>query len=136
MLIHYSPRAHESVPAFLSPNGGPTTPFSLDPPDAARSAAKVRRRAPRRREHSAGARAVMGFFGELDDAIRDATGNTLDLKVLIPLVAGVLGIVLLPRTRSTPLWLTLMIFAFSSFLMLHEPGTPEAEVAELAAELV
>ncbi|HYB91676.1 MAG TPA: hypothetical protein VEC38_11595 [Candidatus Binataceae bacterium] len=78
----------------------------------------------------------MGIFGELDDAIRAATGNVLDLKVLIPLLAGILGIVLLPKTRSTPLWLTLMIFAFSSFLMLHEPGTPEAEVAEIAAELV
>ncbi len=135
MLIHYSPRADETSPDFLSTGSGSAAPFSLDPPQPTQSGKKVRRRAGRKKEHSQAAKAIVEFFGDVDDVIRAATGDMLDLKVLLPLAAGVVGITLLPKSKTTPLWLTLMIFAFSSFLILHEPGAGGAEMAEIATGL-
>jgi hypothetical protein len=138
VLIRYSPPVHENFSAFLaflSSSNGSITPLSLEPVQSSRPARKVRRRAAREREPSEAAKAITEFFGDLDDVIRAATGDQLDLKILLPLAAAALGITLLPKARGTPLWLTLMIFAFSSFLMLHEPVAAEAEAAEIVAGL-
>lgn len=137
LLIHYSAHAHEN-PAFLSGSNGFASPFSLDPPDpprSNRSGSRVRRRTAREREPSEAAQAIREFFVGLDDAIRLATDNQLDLRVLLPVAAGVVGFVLYPKAISTPMWLTLTIFAFSSFLILHPPGGVGAELAELEAGL-
>lgn len=135
VLIHYSPQPNESIPAFLSAGNGSTPPFLLDPAPSNRPRDIVRKRARREKPHSEAAQGVIGFFRDLDLMVRDATGDQLDLKLLLPLVAGLLGVALLPRTASTPLWVTLMIFAFSSFLVLHVPGSAEAEAATEIAEI-
>jgi heavy-metal-associated domain-containing protein len=70
------------------------------------------------------AEVVMSFLANANLAIKQATGNQIDLKVLLPIAAlGVGGLSLTRRdgaaSLSTPLWLTLMLFAFSSFSTLH-----------------
>ncbi|HEY6394702.1 MAG TPA: hypothetical protein VIX12_04735, partial [Candidatus Binataceae bacterium] len=83
-------------------------------------------------EVSALARRIIDLASKLDDAIKDATGNELDLRVILPLGIISLG-AMSARTRTvTPLWLTLMIFAFNSFHALH--STVEAEEATAASE--
>jgi hypothetical protein len=46
------------------------------------------------------------------------------------LTAGILGFFAFRRKAATPLWLTLMIFAFHSFLTLHGVAVAE-EMDEL-----
>ncbi len=135
MLVHYAPGPDEKLPAFLSAHNGSAPPFSLHALHSSPPGGNVRRRRPK--QHSEAAQSIMGFFGDLDDAIRTATGDQLDLRVLFPLAAAVLGIALMRGARATPLWLTLMIFGFSSFLVLHDPraGDLELQLAELATRL-
>jgi len=73
----------------------------------------------RQRGRSIAATRVDAFFKQFDNQIRDATDNELDLKFIMPVAVAVLGLFSLRHAGATPLWLTLMIFAFHSFLGLH-----------------
>ena len=77
------------------------------------------------------ARRVDSFFRHLDSEIRDATENEVDLKFILPFGVAVLGLVALRYSSTTPLWLTLLIFAFNSFLGLHAPTPAELGIMEL-----
>lgn len=60
----------------------------------------------------------------LNRELKVATGGTIDLRVLVPL--GTAGLTALNAQRAngpTPLWLTLLTFAFNSFVALHR-GVP------------
>ena len=60
-----------------------------------------------------------------------ATDNEVDLKFILPFGLAVLGLVTLRYSSTTPLWLTLLIFAFNSFLGLHAPTPGELGLTEL-----
>ena len=71
-------------------------------------------------EYSQLAGGISSLFGGLDQAIKYATDNQLDLKILLPIGAAILGFSSLRSpSMSTPLWLTLMLFSFSSYHSLH-----------------
>lgn len=112
--------------ALTSRNGG-RLPFVLETKPPAALPRTRPRKAPRRSYLAA---AVAGTVTEIDDTIREATGNALDLKVLLPLVAGGLGLTMLGESRRTPIWLTLLMFAFGSFISLHG----EESVEEIGSE--
>lgn len=78
---------------------------------------------------SVAATAITSFFRSLDLEIRDATGNQIDLKVLLPAVAGILGFFAFRQKAGTPLWLTLLIFSFHSFVSLNREQGRSAESA-------
>ncbi len=139
VLILYDPKLYGELGRMLDGSGDSAMPFELTAPkpSAARSRARSRRRKPSSRRRSHVAETVSDAFTELDDAIRDATDNQLDLKVLLPVVAAAFGLMVVPRAASTPLWLTLMIFSFHSFLSLNPEESIEAEAAaEASAELL
>lgn len=71
---------------------------------------------------SATAQNLADLLGAADGAVKQVTGNKFDLRLLLPAAAAVLGLAHLnKREVSTPLWVTLMIFAFTSFTNL-DPG--------------
>lgn len=60
----------------------------------------------------------------LNRELKIATGGVVDLRLLVPL--GTAGLTALNAQRAngpTPLWLTLLTFAFNSFVALHR-GVP------------
>lgn len=66
---------------------------------------------------------VRDGFGALDDALRVATGNTLDLKLAMPMAFGVAGLTMLARGKRTmPQWYDLMIWGVNTFIALNRPG--------------
>ena len=84
---------------------------------------------------SIAARRVDSFFKQIDHEIRMATDNEVDLKFILPFGVGILGLLALRYSSTTPLWLTLLIFAFNSFLGLHAPTPAELGLtAELGGE--
>jgi Heavy metal associated domain 2 len=109
ILIQYSPQEHRNLDSL---DAGLTEHPSHD-----------RRR--RRGRRSLAATKVDSFFKQLDNEIRDLTDDELDLKFILPVVVAVLGIFSLRHSSTTPLWLTLLIFAFHSFLGLHAPSIDE-----------
>jgi len=128
ILVLHEPGAELELEDAMTSQNGRTLPFVLtaaklevDPPR------ERRRRAPRQ---SYLASAITETVADLDDLVREATGNALDLKVLLPILAGSIGLTMLRGSRRTPLWLTLMIFAFTSFTILHGKEGAEAAVAE------
>jgi cation transport ATPase len=55
----------------------------------------------------------------LFDALRKATDNNVDLKVLAPLALAAYAFVELGFEAATPVWLTLGVFSFNHFVALH-----------------
>jgi hypothetical protein len=119
VVICYAPAAYKNLEALGSILGESTVPISMRASHPAAAALPRRVRRQQRKEPSAAAQAITSFFNGLDQDIREATDNEVDLKVLLPLGAGALGLVALGGKAATPLWVTLLIFAFHSFLTLH-----------------
>ncbi len=133
LLITYAPASQRDFEGTLMTGNGSPLPFDLHRAASPRSS---RKRTTRKGESSELAHAITNFVTGLDDAIKDATDNLLDLKTLLPLVLAGLGFTYVRNPKGTPVWLTLMMFAFTSFTVLHRGG-PEAEAAleeEMLAE--
>ncbi len=132
ILIQYSPQEHsnlDSLDAGLNASAVPIVVKQVRPAE----------HTPHDRRHRRGGRSIAAtkvdeFFREIDNEIRSVTGNELDLKFILPLVVGLLGLFSLRYSSATPLWLTLMIFAFHSFLNLHSIEEVRA-VESLAMEV-
>jgi Heavy metal associated domain 2 len=123
ILIQYSPQKHGTLDSLDAEMAASEVPIVVKKilPDQRPS----HDRRPRRSRRSLAARKVDSFFTQLDNEIRTATDDEFDLKFILPLVVGVLGIFSYRRSSAAPLWLTLMIFAFHSFLNLHTPPIDE-----------
>jgi len=130
VLIHHSPtasRSLETLTSILRSSTPRVSVYTRRSPTRGRSAAAG---SGERTGPSVAARSITSFFRNVDRGIREATDNEIDLKVLLPLAAGILGFLAFRRKAATPLWLTLMIFAFHSFLTLHGVATAD-EIDEL-----
>jgi hypothetical protein len=133
ILIQYSLNEHhnlESLDAGLSASAVPVAVKKVTP---AEHPSHDRRR--RRDRRSLAAMKVDSFFKQLDNGIRDSTNDELDLKFILPSVVAALGIFSLRHASTTPLWLTLLIFAFHSFLGLHAPSIDELYLQSPDTEL-
>lgn len=135
VLLHYDPELHGELGRMLKGSGESTMPLRIEEPARRKPTSRPQRR--KRPPQSALARAISETSAALDDAIREATDNQLDLRVLMPLAMAGIGLMIIRRPAATPLWLTLMIFAFNSFMSLQGPALDEEiAAAEASAELL
>jgi hypothetical protein len=131
ILIQYSPEHYRSLSALQSGLGESVAPIVLNNSDHTDRGSQHRRY---RYGRSIAARRVDSFFKQLDHEIRMATDNEVDLKFILPFGVGVVGLLALRYSSATPLWLTLIIFAFNSFLGLHAPTPAELGLTEMGGE--
>ena len=70
-------------------------------------------------EHSEAARAVVDFCKRTDREIKVATGNMLDLKMVLAI--GVVGFTIFEvgATAATPVWVTLSLFGLNHFIEMQ-----------------
>ena len=68
---------------------------------------------------SQAARVVVDFFKEADHYIKTATGNAIDLKIVLALGLAVATFVEIGAHAATPMWVTLALFALNHFLEMH-----------------
>ena len=73
--------------------------------------------------HSLTAKFLMGAVHLINLQIKHATGNVIDLRVLLPLCLSAYSVVS-DKEKPSPLWVTLLIFSFNAFVSLH-PAKPE-----------
>jgi len=80
-------------------------------------------------EHSETARAVVDLFRKADREIRNATGNNVDLKIV--LAAGIIGVTMLEvgAAAATPVWVTLTLFALNHVIQMHATHDEDGPVA-------
>jgi len=117
LVVHYDRAAHQDFHQTLSEHGLDLAPPELSEADSI--AADIEHEAEFLSQHSEIARRVVEFVKQIDHGLKNATGNTLDLRVLLPLGLAVYSFLELESDISTPLWVTLGIFSFNSFVSLH-----------------
>lgn len=64
-------------------------------------------------------REIYSFFNRINKDIKDATKDGVDLKSLLPIGLGLYALLRVGSAATTPLWVTLGIFSFTSFAILN-----------------
>lgn len=102
LLVHYLPEAFDALANFLSGQGVAASQHAGKLPNPRAT--------------------INQWLRQTNEALREATEDQLDLRTLLPLAALGAGLLAARRGGPTPLWLTLMIFTFSSYIALDSPG--------------
>ena len=71
---------------------------------------------------------LINSFKRLNAEVSAASGNGVDMKALLPISLAVYALLKIGSERTTPLWVTLGLFSFSSFVSLH-PGALDGSAA-------
>lgn len=122
ILVEYDHNAHTDFHQTLIGHGTTSGVFALAPPELSevdQLAANIQREADFLAAHSETARSIVDACKAVNEGLKRATGNNLDLKVLLPLGLAVWALIEHDPEIATPLWLTLGIFSFNSFVSLH-----------------
>lgn len=132
VTIHYDPRHHADFEQHLANEASQQEIVSVRPEpkisDLEDLGEMVEHEAEFLAEHSQSAKAIFDCVNDLDRAVKRATNNTIDFKVIAPLVLAVGAFMELGISASTPVWLTLGLFSFNHFVDLHShpvPSKPE-----------
>jgi hypothetical protein len=80
-------------------------------------------------QNSHSARAIVDLFKKCDREIKLASGNMVDLKIVLAL--GIIGITVFEvgASAATPIWLTLTIFTVNHAIEMHQPYHQAAAVS-------
>lgn len=113
IVVHYAPEAEQDLRRLLPGDGGGEI-------------GEIEAEAEFLAAHSKTALAIFNFFKGLDDGVRQATGNAVDLKVLAPAALALWAFFKAGSEISTPLWVTLAIFSINAFVTLHSTTSAQA----------
>lgn len=120
VLLYYDPAMHEQFPKQLSEYVQSAMGLSLVSPTSSNGT-------PDSDEETATpligdtrfAREVYGFFNRINNDVKKATGDAFDLKSLLPVGIAGYALTKVGSAMTTPLWITLAIFSFTSFAILN-----------------
>jgi hypothetical protein len=92
-------------------------------------ASKIEQEAEYLAQHSHAARAFVDLCKNADRQIRETSGNTLDLKMLLAL--GVIGVTVFEvgATAATPVWVTLSLFGLNHFIEMQQQAAEQRVAA-------
>src|SRR5919109_2247035 len=124
VLISYEAGRHAEFHTQLAEQAARAELFTLPLPELAEVeelAANIEAEAEFLGAHSELARRMITAIQQLNAGVRRASSNTVDLKVLLPLGLALYAVAEAGTEAVTPLWVTLGIFAFNSFVALHHP---------------
>jgi cation transport ATPase len=124
IVVHYDETKLPDFAQKLADHGESEGLFSLEPAELSEVDAianKLQREAQFLAQHSDVAKSAVDFVSQIDRALKNATNNTVDLKVLLPMGLAIYAFLELESDITTPLWVTLGIFSFNSFVSLHHP---------------
>jgi len=131
IVVHYDPTAHLDFYQTLADHGENEGLFFLESAklsEVDEIANELQREAQFLAQHSHVAKSAVDSVSRIDQALKKATNNTVDLKVLLPLGLAIYSFLELESEIATPLWVTLGIFSFNSFVALHHPGGHRMEM--------
>jgi hypothetical protein len=121
ILVHYQKAQYDQFPAALADLGDDSEMFSLT--ECVEQEAEILA------SRSDLIRSVVNAIRSLNEEIKSATGNQIDLKVLAGLAATAYAF--WRRAEGTPLWVTLAIFTLHSHVELQR----ESLVKELRRDI-
>jgi hypothetical protein len=120
ILLQYAPEAHEDIHDHVH---GVFDEHVPEPPrplgEIEHIADNLEREAEFLANHSHFARVVVDGAKMLDREVKLATGNAVDLKVVIPLGLAAVAFVEIGIHAATPVWVTLALFSLNHFVEMH-----------------
>jgi len=122
IIIQYDPARYDEFHHDLTRYAENTQLFGLEPPASAKIALRVVDSETEKKgmaEQTETARVLTSHLEQFNEAIKEATHKIIDLKVLFPLGLALLSVGGIGVDASTPLWVTLGFFSFSSYGALH-----------------
>jgi hypothetical protein len=129
VVLFYDPEHHEDVPGFFRALRAPSEepPQKRRPPSNRLSevAQTIEDEAAFLAEHSSLARSLVQYAKQLDRELKRATGNNLDLKILVPIGLAAVTFLEIGAAAATPMWVTLVIFSLNHFVELHAHDADE-----------
>lgn len=131
IVLHYDTERHDEFHGHLHHHtGGHYRPPANEIDSLA---CKIEQEAEYLAEHSHTAKVVVDFFSDFDKQIKIASGNVVDLKIV--LAAGIAGFTILEvgANAATPVWVTLAIFALNHMIQANMPDKEKEEQAEALA---
>lgn len=137
MVVNYDAGVHDDFHSVLAKHGEENDLFMLAPPKLSEIdelASRIEAEAEFLSQRSETAKAIVDFFKGMNREIKRATNNSVDLQVLLPLGLAVYAFIELEADMATPLWVTLGIFSFNSFVALHHPVHPTVAVEKESVE--
>ena len=137
VVLRYDADQHDEFHAgfahrFNEHQAGPTQQPRHRPPsnEIDALASKIADEAEFLAEHSDAAKAVVDFCRHCDREIKVATGNMLDLKMV--LCVGLVGFMIFEvgAAAATPVWVTLTLFGLNHFVEMQSELAESARAAE------
>jgi hypothetical protein len=123
VVLHYDTDRHDEFHGGLDRHYQATGAQCCGPPNTEIDvlANKIAEEADFLAQNSHSAKAVVDLFKKFDREIKLASGNMVDLKIVLAL--GIIGITVLEVgvNTATPIWLTLAIFTVNHALEMHQP---------------
>jgi hypothetical protein len=129
VLVHYHPESREEIQAMLSQTASDSR-ADAGVTGVDELAEKIEREAEFLSAHSELAMQIVAAIKGLNREVRQATNNMVDLKVLLPAGLAVWAFLKMGAEVATPLWVTLAIFSFNSFVALHRPEAAGVPVVQ------
>jgi len=125
VVLYYDKDRHDEFHGAFQENYAAAAPVAHHRPpnnEIDDLADKIEREAEFLAEHSHAARAVVDFFKEVDRQIKVASGNTIDLKIVLAVIIVGVTIFEVGASAATPVWVTLVIFGLNHFIEMHATG--------------
>ncbi len=120
VTVHYSVEAHPELHASIDQHQEHFSVQHTPPATKLDDMTKlIEEEAEFLADHSNSARAIVKFCKELDRNVKNATGNAIDLKVLVPLGLAAVTFVEIGATAATPVWVTIGLFSLNHFVELQ-----------------
>jgi hypothetical protein len=119
ITVHYAVEAHPELPASIIEH---QDHFEVHTPPSTKideMTHLVEEEAEFLAEHSHSARVIVDLCKKLDREIKKATGNSVDLKVLLPLGLAAVTVVEIGAAAATPVWVTISLFSLNHFIELQ-----------------
>jgi cation transport ATPase len=119
VVLHYDTEKHDEFHGHLHHHTG----HHFKPPgnEIDSLASKIEEEAEYLAEHSHTAKVVVDFCKDLDKQIKVASGNVIDLKIV--LAVGIAGFTIFEvgASAATPVWVTLSVFALNHMIQANMP---------------
>ena len=119
VVIFYDVNQHHEFHGHLQDHPQLEGSYCSPPTEIDMLATKIEQEAEFLARHSDTARAIVDGFKAFDREIRLATGNNIDLNIVLAL--GIIGVTVLEvgATAATPVWVTLSLFALNHVIEMH-----------------
>jgi hypothetical protein len=125
IVVYYDTDHHPALPTVFQPPEPAAKPHRPPKGHLDEMTQTIEEEAEFLAEHSEFARTIVNWCKELDRQIKRASGNNLDLKIMVPLGLAAVTFLEVGAAAATPMWVTLVIFSLNHFVELHAHDADE-----------